>query len=211
MKSLLLGVLLTVVIGFPTYTAAQTKSLTISNTLILSGSARRIATTATVPNKWPRPIRWRVVLDGRERYVGEDAVAPFTLVDTVWQAMPVEQLYRITAYSADRRDSVFRTLRITRVFTAGEIAFLDTFPQRDHRLRPCGRHQYRADSMGNPTRDSLPVTATATGASVRRGFLLFMGTFARNRYTGQVEIIAGDPVRCEPTRRELAASFLTSG
>jgi hypothetical protein len=202
MKRILLALLaLCCVVSSPPVEAQTTKSMTVSNTLILNRSARRVVTTATVPTRWPRPIHWKVVMGGKVRAeVTDKGAAPYVLIDTIWEPVPVATSYRVVAYSGTKRDSVFRTISVQRSMTTAELAHQDSFP--NCKILICGKYQHRIDSVTKKVLDSLPITMKGDTIQLFVGYSARLGLFAKNRYSGKVIILQGDPVLCESARRE---------
>lgn len=131
-----------------------------------------------------------------------------TMTDTVFQAFPLCAIYRATVFPATvngvaKRDSLTKRVFVCRVATPREVAETDSFPSQSFKILVCGRYQYLpldSTNSGPPWRDSLPIGARSDTIVMTVGHMIHLGATLTNRYTGRVELVSGDPMRCEAAR-----------
>ena len=183
---------------------AMRSGITISNRLTPAKDARVLNMTLTPKPSWAGPYRWVTTLQ-RDTV---ESIEPSTIItDTIFQAFPTCATYRVTVFPKTvngvlKRDSLTKTVPICRAMTKPELAFVDSFPDGEKALL-CSKYQYQprdTTTSGPPWRDSTLLGAKGDTTILLVGRVTFLGSTIKNRYTGRVRLVQGDPVRCEAAR-----------
>lgn len=178
---------------------APSSGITVSNRLTPEKDARVVSASVRAKPTWVAPFTWRVTLNDTIRDVFTSR-STYTVADVVDEAYPSCAVYRLTVFPTfPLRDSLTTKLSLCRAESVVERAQADSFPESAMRFVRCTATGYRALS------DSSSGLTVAIGDTTT----VAQALLARNRYTGVVIQIMGDPVACEPARAAMQAE--TSG
>lgn len=176
---------------------APSSGITVSNRLTPDKDARVVSATVRAKPSWVAPYTWRVTLNDTLRDVFVSG-STYTMADVVDAAYPTCAVYRLTVFPAlPLGDSLTHKLSLCRAESVVERAQADSFPEAQMRFVRCTTTGYR------PLSDTTAGLAVAIGDTTT----VAQALLARNRYTGAVIQIMGDPIACEAARAAMQAEM----
>jgi len=184
-------------------TTRTTPGITFSNVLLLPAKDGRVVRSTLVPKPtWRGGQTWIITIAHPAPFGTETLTVRqlqrgnFTYTDSIFQPFPSCVPYRLTVKPdtvltttgavSTRRDSLTARLTLCRALTGAEIAEQDSFPSSSFKILTC--------------RGALP-SSTPDTVKLLVGDTVQLGATVRNRYTGRVMLVSGDPIACESARK----------